>query len=196
MSKSALRDSQEKQADNESDQSTTFMRNTMISGTMVSGEASETDDEDDDGVTDQEKTNEGNNDTLEAARKPFKDDEELLDAEICDLEFESGTEVKTKRQKIVYKFDSPFHRKLREKNLVLRSDLVEGLTQFYKSVGVKLEGSKFHLIRAQMAAQDVSHSTAILQEDLTHLSTLLEDVLASEKLISLKSNLKNPPNNG
>lgn len=44
--------------------------------------------------------------------------------------------------------------------------------------------------------QDVSHSTAILQEDLTHLSTLLEDVLASEKLISLKSNLKNPPNNG
>ena len=43
--------------------------------------------------------------------------------------------------------------------------------------------------------QDVSHSTAILQEDLTHLSTLLEDVLASEKLISLKSNLKNPPNN-
>lgn len=104
-SKSALRDAQEKQADNESDQNTTFMRNTMISGTMVSGEASETDDEDDDGVTDQEKTNEGN-DTLEAARKPFKDDEELLDAEVCDLDFESGTEVKTKRQKIVYKFDS------------------------------------------------------------------------------------------
>lgn len=194
MSKSALRDAQEKQADNESEQNTTFMRNTMISGTMVSGEASETDDEDDDGVTDQEKTNEGN-DTLEAARKPFKDDEELLDAEVCDLEFESGTEGKTKRQKIVYKFDSPFHRKLRERNLVLRSDLVEGLTQCYKSVGVKLEGSKFHLVRAQMAAQDVSHSTAILQEDLTHLSTLLEDVLASEKLISLKSNLKNPPNN-
>lgn len=40
-----------------------------------------------------------------------------------------------------------------ERNLVLRSDLVEGLTQCYKSVGVKLEGSKFHLVRAQMAAQ-------------------------------------------
>lgn len=104
-SKSAIKDTQEKQADDESDQSTTFMRNTMISGTMVSGEASETDDEDDDGVTDQEKTNDSN-DTLEAAGKPLKDDEELLDAEICDLEFESGTEVKTKRQKIVYKFDS------------------------------------------------------------------------------------------
>lgn len=54
---------------------------------------------------------------------------------------------------------------------------------------------KEKLISLCFVLQDVSHSTAILQEDLTHLSTLLEDVLASEKLISLKSNVKNPPNN-
>ena len=40
-----------------------------------------------------------------------------------------------------------------ERNLVLRSDLVEGLTQCYNSAGAKLESSKFHLIRAQTTAQ-------------------------------------------
>ena len=41
---------------------------------------------------------------------------------------------------------------LGERNLELRSDLVEGLTKSYKSAGSKLESSTFHLSRAQTAA--------------------------------------------
>ena len=41
--------------------------------------------------------------------------------------------------------------------------------------------------------QEVSHSTSMMLEDLTHLSTLLESILGSEKLIPLKINIKNPP---
>ncbi|XP_068698175.1 uncharacterized protein [Montipora foliosa] len=193
MSKSGVKDTLEKQADGETDQSATFMRNTMVSGTMVSGEASETDDEEDDEVAGQQKTSDDGDD-LESEGKYLKDSEDL-NSEIHRVESEAGSETKTKRQKIVYKFDSPFHRKLRERNLVLRSDLVEGLTQCYNSAGAKLESSKFHLIRAQTTAQDVSHSTAIMLEDLTHLSTLLESVLATEKLIPLKTSIENPPDN-
>ena len=47
-----------------------------------------------------------------------------------------------------------------ERNLVLRSDLVEGLIHCYKSAGSRLGSSTFHLSRAQTAAQvtDVSFS--------------------------------------
>ena len=44
-----------------------------------------------------------------------------------------------------------------ERNLLLRSDFVEGLTKCYKSAGDKLESSTFHLSRAQTAAQVMSH---------------------------------------
>lgn len=82
--------------------------------------------------------------------------------------------------------DSPFHRKLRERNLELRSDLVEGLTKSYKSAGSKLESSTFHLSRAQTAAVDVSHNTRMMLEDLTTISTLLESILGTGKLLPLK----------
>nr|XP_058970878.1 uncharacterized protein LOC131797276 [Pocillopora verrucosa] len=161
---------------------TSFMRNTMVSSTMVSGEASETDDEDE-----ENEENPGN----------MKEDEDLVtedkhlkeegDADTDILESEQDTSAgKAKRQKIVYKFDSPFHRKLRERNLELRSDLVEGLTKSYKSAGSKLESSTFHLSRAQTAAVDVSHNTRMMLEDLTTISTLLESILGTGKLLPLK----------
>lgn len=161
---------------------TSFMRNTMVSSTMVSGEASETDDEDE-----ENEENPGN----------MKEDEDLVtedkhlkeegDADTGILESEQDTSAgKAKRQKIVYKFDSPFHRKLRERNLELRSDLVEGLTKSYKSAGSKLESSTFHLSRVQTAAVDVSHNTRMMLEDLTTISTLLESILGTGKLLPLK----------
>lgn len=154
----------------------------MVSSTMVSGEASETDDEDE-----ENEENPGN----------MKEDEDLVtedkhlkeegDADTDILESEQDTSAgKAKRQKIVYKFDSPFHRKLRERNLELRSDLVEGLTKSYKSAGSKLESSTFHLSRAQTAAVDVSHNTRMMLEDLTTISTLLESILGTGKLLPLK----------
>jgi len=178
-------------SEGETDHSTTFMRNIMVGSTMVSGEASETDDENDDDVEDKERNVKEDNDSGKES-KDLKEEQEL-GTEIHEFELDTATEVKTKRQKITYKFDSPFHRKLRERNLELRSDLVEGLTKFYKSAGSKLESSTFHLSRAQTAAQEVSHSTSMMLEDLTHLSTLLESILGSEELTPLKINIKNPP---
>lgn len=176
-------------SDGEADQgvSPTFIRNTMISSTMVSGEASETDEEDEDDFDGKQRN--ANEEEAETEKTHFKDEQEL-DTEVQEFELETGAEVKTRRQKIVYKFDSPFHRKLRERNLELRSDLVEGLTHCYKSAGTRLESSTFYLSRAQAAAQDVSHNTSLMLEDLTHLSTLLESILASEKLFPLNVNVK------
>ena len=80
------------------------MRNTMVSSTMVSGEASETDDEDDD-VADYKKGNEKGDDDSETDSKHLKEDQEA-DSELQEFELDTSTGVKTKRQKIVYKFDS------------------------------------------------------------------------------------------
>ena len=102
---STRKETQEMQADGETDQSSTsFMRNTMVSSTMVSGEASETDDEDDDDIGDNLK-NVKEDDDLEAESKNLKEEQEF-DTEIHEFELETGAEVKAKRQKIVYKFDS------------------------------------------------------------------------------------------
>lgn len=161
---------------------TSFMRNTMVSSTMVSGEASETDDEDE-----ENEENPGNMKEDEDLATEDKHLKEEGDADTDILESEQDTTAgKAKRQKIVYKFDSPFHRKLRERNLELRSDLVEGLTKSYKSAGSKLESSTFHLSRAQTAALDVSHNTRMMLEDLTTISTLLESILGTGKLLPLK----------
>lgn len=176
-------------SNSEPDQNTTsFMRNTMVSSTMVSGEASETDDEDDDDA-DHKKRNEKGDDDSETDSKHLKEDQDV-DSELQEFELDTSAGVKTKRQKIVYKFDSPFHRKLRERNLELRSHLVEGFTKCYKSAVDKLQSSTFHLSRAQTAAQDVSHNTRLMLEDLTTLSTLLDSILGSEKLIPLNVNVK------
>ena len=83
---------------------TSFMHNTMVSSTMVSGEASETDEEDEDDVggrQSHEKEDEG----IEREGKCLKEEQEL-DTEIHEFELETGAEVKTKRQKIIFKFDS------------------------------------------------------------------------------------------
>lgn len=97
------KDTQEMQGDGETDQSmASFMRNTMVSSTMVSGEASETDDEDDDDVGDRQ-GNEKEDEDSETESKHLKEE---LETEIHEFELETGAEVKTKRQKIVYKFDS------------------------------------------------------------------------------------------
>ena len=102
---STRKETQDMQADGETDQTTTsFMRNTMVSSTMVSGEASETDDEDDDEVGDSVK-NVKEDAELEAESKLLKEEQEF-DTEIHEFELETGAEVKAKRQKIVYKFDS------------------------------------------------------------------------------------------
>lgn len=161
---------------------TSFMRNTMVSSTMVSGEASETDDEDED-----DEENPGNvKEDEDLANREDENLKEEGDADTDILESELDTNAgKAKRQKIVYKFDSPFHRKLRERNLELRSDFVEGLMKSYKSAGSKLESSTFHLSRAQTAALDVSHNTRMMLEDLTTISTLLESILGTEKLLPL-----------
>lgn len=92
-------------SDSEPDQITTsFMRNTMVSSTMVSGEASETDDEDDD-VADKKKGNEKDDDDSETESKHLKEDQEP-DSELQEFELDTSAGVKTKRQKIIYKFDS------------------------------------------------------------------------------------------
>lgn len=102
---STRKEIQEMQADGETDQSTTsFMRNTMVSSTMVSGEASETDDEEEDEVGDNVKDVKEDAE-LEAGSKLLKEEQEF-DTEIHEFELETGAEVKAKRQKIVYKFDS------------------------------------------------------------------------------------------
>ena len=93
------------EGDGETDQSTTsFMRNTMVSSTMVSGEASETDDEDDDEVGDKQRNVKEDEETEEDS-KHLKEEQDL-NTEIHESELETGAEVKAKRQKIVYKFDS------------------------------------------------------------------------------------------
>ncbi|RMX45996.1 hypothetical protein pdam_00002050 [Pocillopora damicornis] len=146
---------------------TSFMRNTMVSSTMVSGEASETDDEDE-----ENEENPGNMKEDEDLATEDKHLKEEGDADTDILESEQDTSAgKAKRQKIVYKFDS---------------DLVEGLTKSYKSAGSKLESSTFHLSRAQTAALDVSHNTRMMLEDLTTISTLLESILGTGKLLPLK----------
>ena len=61
---------------------------------------------------------------------------------------------------------------LGERNLELRSDLVEGLTKSYKSAGSKLESSTFHLSRAQTAAL-VIHSFIWLCTDQLEASSYL-----------------------
>lgn len=90
-------------SDIEPDQnSTSFMCNTMVSSTMVSGEASETDDEDD-GDADHMKENEKCDDDSETGSKDLKEE---ADGELQESELDASAGVKTKRQKIVYKFDS------------------------------------------------------------------------------------------
>ncbi|XP_022794970.1 peroxisomal hydratase-dehydrogenase-epimerase-like [Stylophora pistillata] len=91
---------------------TSFMRNTMVSSTMVSGEASETDDEDED-----DEENPGNvKEDEDLANREDENLKEEGDADTDILESELDTNAgKAKRQKTVYKFDSPFHRKLRER---------------------------------------------------------------------------------
>lgn len=92
-------------SDSEPDQNTTsFMRNTMVSSTMVSGEASETDDEDDD-VDDNKKGTEKGDEDSETESKLLKEEQEP-DSEMQEFEMETSAGVKGKRQKIVYKFDS------------------------------------------------------------------------------------------
>lgn len=88
-------------SDSEPDQNTTsFMRNTMVSSTMVSGEASETDDEDD---ADHKKGKEKDDDDSETDSKHLKEEP---DSELQESELDASTGGKAKRQKIVYKFDS------------------------------------------------------------------------------------------
>lgn len=69
---------------------------------MVSGEAFEIDDEDDDDV-DYKKENEKCDDDLEIDGKYLKEE---VDGELQEFEFDVSVGVKIKRQKIVYKFDS------------------------------------------------------------------------------------------
>ena len=91
--------------DGDPDQNTTsFMRNTMVSSTMVSGEASETDDEDDD-IDDKDKRNEKDSEDLETENKHLKEEQEA-DSEMQEFEMGTSAGTKAKRQKIVYKFDS------------------------------------------------------------------------------------------
>ncbi|KAJ7363486.1 biogenesis of lysosome- organelles complex 1 subunit 3 [Desmophyllum pertusum] len=172
-------------SDSETDQNTTsFMRNTMVSSTMVSGEASETDDEDDDDDDDNDDNKPANekedkDSDTETESKHLKEEQDHY-TECRNFELDTGTGVKAKRQRII-KF-----KLTRERNLELRSNLVEGLTQCYKSAGSKLESSTFHLSRAQTAAQDVSHNTRMMLEDLNTLSTLLDSVLGTENCYLLK----------
>ena len=99
-------------------ESTSFMKNTMISSTMVSGEASETDEEDEEEQTSEMKDqpSSAQPEELESgdARDVSSSGVEILEkADILmatDLQSNEnmasrGTD-KTKRQKIVYKFDS------------------------------------------------------------------------------------------
>lgn len=61
-----------------------------------------------------------------------------------------------------------------------------------KDVGIRVVSNK-DFVCISLFLQDVSHNTSMMLEDLTHLSTLLESVLETEKMIPLKINTKNPP---
>lgn len=179
-------------------ESTSFMKNTMISSTMVSGEASETDEEDEEDETSEVKDQpssvqpeEWESQTGDARDVSSSSVESLEKAEMApdlqsDAHMTSRGADKTKRQKIVYKFDSPLHRKLRERNLVLRTDIVEGVTRVYRAANDRLASSTFHLTRAQSAAQDVAHNTRVMLDDLHSLSDHLDKILAPEFLPSIK----------
>ncbi|XP_031562273.1 uncharacterized protein LOC116298068 [Actinia tenebrosa] len=176
------------ESDDDEAQSSSFMKNTMISSTMVSGEASETDEEEE----------------VEEIKSPYSKpmtdsteqleglDSETFSATTDDTEQPNSSSIqskkveKAKRHKLVYKYDSPFHRKLREKNLQLRSGIVEGVTQMYKSATLKLDSSTFHRSRAQTAVQDVAYNSKIILEDLHSLIHIMRN---TEELNTL-SNIK------
>lgn len=176
------------------------MKNTMISSTMVSGEASETDEEDEEEQTSelkdqpslaQPEESEWKSGDAKDVSSSSVENESLEKNEIAlDLKSDAhmasrGTD-KIKRQKIVYKFDSPLHRKLRERNLVLRTDIVEGVSRVYRAANDRLASSTFHLTRAQSAAQDVAHNTRVMLDDLDSLSDHLDKTLAPKFLPSIK----------
>ena len=91
-------------SDGELDQpNASFIRNTMVSNTMVSGEASETDEEEDEEKDEQEKEKEEEDFKIENKDVNLRKQPEL--PEIQDVQLDPNA-VKTKKQKIVYKFDS------------------------------------------------------------------------------------------
>ncbi|EDO46662.1 predicted protein [Nematostella vectensis] len=164
------------ESDDDTCQSLSFMKNTMVTSTMVSGEASETDEEDD--ADDQQES--ADDDKMHQEPVEIDIGDTAIPIKIDNLEVEdplATKQSKVRRQKLVFKHDTPMHRKLRERNLQLRSSLVEGTTQLYKAASNKLQSSGFFLNKAQAAAEEVAYQSKVILEDLDALQVALQSIV-------------------
>ncbi|KAK3734220.1 hypothetical protein QZH41_003214 [Actinostola sp. cb2023] len=100
------------ESDDDSTHAPSFMKNTMVTNTMVSGEASETDEEDEG-----DDVNKGDpySSPIEAEEPlPLVDDNAVTLTTTIDEPIDVALleKKRAKRHKLVYKYDTPFHRKL------------------------------------------------------------------------------------
>ncbi|XP_070189925.1 biogenesis of lysosome-related organelles complex 1 subunit 3-like isoform X2 [Littorina saxatilis] len=80
------------------------------------------------------------------------------------------------------KYDTLLHRKLRENNWQLHEHMVEVAGQAYLGAARSLSSTTTHLVKSHSVVQDISHSMRLLTNDLFHLEDRI-DIIQSCKLL-------------
>ncbi|XP_064627261.1 biogenesis of lysosome-related organelles complex 1 subunit 3-like [Lineus longissimus] len=83
------------------------------------------------------------------------------------------------------KYDTLLHRKLKERNISLRRNLVIMKSQAYLRAGKELKNTTQQLIKSQSAIQDVSNNMRLLTNDLFHLEDKIDIITSCQILPDL-----------
>ncbi|XP_035663689.1 biogenesis of lysosome-related organelles complex 1 subunit 3-like [Branchiostoma floridae] len=139
-------------------------------GVVVSGEASETDDE---------------SDTELGAEVTAADRQQQTATLTAEAPSESEGQShagKPEADKIPAKYNTLLHKKLDERNRSLKKNIKEFLSASYHHGNRTIHTSTEHLIKSKAALQDVTHNLSVIQRDLVSLQEKV-DIISTCNLL-------------
>ncbi|XP_078617640.1 uncharacterized protein LOC144885592 [Branchiostoma floridae x Branchiostoma japonicum] len=139
-------------------------------GVVVSGEASETDDE---------------SDTELGSEVTAADRQQQTATLTAEAPSESGGQTHVGRpeaEKIPAKYNTLLHKKLDERNRSLKKNIKEFLSASYHHGNRTIHTSTEHLIKSKAALQDVTHNLSVIQRDLVSLQEKV-DIISTCNLL-------------
>ncbi|KAL5010522.1 hypothetical protein ScPMuIL_012827 [Solemya velum] len=162
--------------------------------TIVQGEASESDDEDDATIIDRMKTVPPTQHNIVVSGEASESDEEIdtsqKEAHVPPLKV--NTEGKGDLEDITNgkmtvsptspaefnkpKYDTLLHRKLRERNGLFRRHIIETIANVYQGCVKNIHNTTLQLLKTQSAIQDTSYHMRLLTNDLFHLEDRIDIV--------------------
>lgn len=87
------------------------------------------------------------------------------------------------------KYNSLLHRKLRDRNIALRQHIADTINQTYVIAGKDLHNNTLQLQKTQVAIQDVSHHMRLTTNDLFHLEDRVDIVASCNILPDININI-------